>query len=126
MATLFNKAMIVGGQFQDSSGQPLSNGWLVFKLSHDSNVSILGISLTSPSGQQVVAGIQIKMFLDNNGNLVPNQYLWTNDVLTPSGSYYRVTAYNSQGLQVWNSPQNFFIQPYAPILDIAALVPQVP
>ncbi len=120
--TSYQKSNIVGGSFQDPQGNPLNNGYLVFRLSHDSNVTTLG----APTGAQVTAGVQITMFLDQNGNLVPNQYLWTNDVLTPSGSYYRVTAYNSQGIQIWNFPQNFFIQPYAAQINIGSLEPTIP
>jgi hypothetical protein len=122
MPSSFQKAQIIGGAFQDPSGNPLSNGYLTFVLSHDSNVAVLG----GPTGAQVVAGIQIKFLLDNVGNLVSGQFLWTNDALTPAGSYYRVTAFNSQGIQVWANPQNFFIQPYAATINIGTIQPNVP
>ncbi len=122
MPSSFQKAQIVGGGFQSSSGTPLSNGYLIFRLSHDSNIAVLG----GPTGSQVVAGQQIKFGLDNIGNLLPNQFLWTNDALTPAGSYYRVTAHDKTGIQVWASPQNFFIEPYAATINIGTLSPQIP
>ena len=122
MPSSFQKAQIVGGGFQSADGSPLSNGYLIFRLSHDSNVAVLG----GPTGSQVTAGIQIKIILDNIGNVVSGQFLWSNDLLTPSGSYYRVTAHNSQGIQVWAFPQNFFIEPYAPSINIGTIEPNVP
>ena len=79
MASAFKKANIVGGGFQAADGSPLSNGWLVLRLSHDSNITVLG----APNGSQVTAGIPINIYLDTNGNLVSNQYLLTNDLLNP-------------------------------------------
>ena len=118
----YNKSNIVGGGFQNSSGYPISLGTLTFTLGHDSNVCTLG----SPSGMQITAGQTIKFKLDMNGNLCPGQYLWTNDVLTPAGSYYTVTAFDSNGIQVWTSPQQFYFQPYSPTIDIGTLTPLVP
>lgn len=122
MTSIFNKAQIIGGNFQDPSGGPLSSGWLTFQLSHDANLSLLG----SPTGSQVTAGTIVTAYLDINGNLRSGFYLWTNDLLTPSGSYYTVKAYNSQGLLVWNSPQTFYIQPYATSISIGTLTPTTP
>lgn len=109
MANTFKQVSLVGGAFQDSSGNPLAAGWLEWKLSHDSNICILG----STSGSQVTAGIPVKIFLDQNGNVGPGQTIWPNDQLTPSGSYYTVKAFNSQGLEVWLVPQLFTIAGYA-------------
>lgn len=122
MPSIFKKANIVGGGFQDASGNPLSNGWLVFSLSHDSNIAVLG----GPNGMQVAAGLQVTLFLNGLGNIVPNSYLWTNDSLTPFGSYYRVNAFNFQGVQAWAFPQIFIIQPYAATIDIGTITPQIP
>ena len=122
MSNTFNKAQIIGGAFQDASGNPLSNGWLTFKLSHDGNVAVLG----GPAGSQVVSGITSKLLLDGIGNICANQYLWTNDTLSPSGSYYTVKAYNFQGIEVWNSPQTFVLAPYAPTINLGTFTPLVP
>ena len=122
MASSYSKATLTGGGFSDASGNPLNNGYLLLTLSHDENISTLG----SPTGIQIVAGIQVKIFLDGIGNIVANQSVWTNDVLTPSGSYYTVVAYNNSGLQVWANPQILYIQPYEPTINFGTLTPQTP
>ena len=121
-AKFISKSTNTGGAFQDSEGYPLSNGWLILQLSHDSNVAVLG----GPTGAQVVAGIKVKLLLNTLGNVTPGQFLWTNDALTPLGSYYRVVAYNSRGIQVWAFPQIFFIEPFAASIDIGTIQPSIP
>jgi len=120
----FNQIYLVGGAFQDSSGNPVSLGWLEWKLSHDSNICILG----SAAGMQVTAGVPVKIFLDQNGNARPNQHIWPNDELTPEGSYYRVKLYNAQGLEVWAVPQIFTLVGYTQgqQVDLGTLQPLEP
>ena len=117
----FSKSNLVGGQFQDASGNRLSNGYLVWILNHDSNIQTLG----GPTGIQVAAGVPVKIRLDSNGNAVAGQYLWTNDVLTPAGSYYTVRLYDDAGLEVWSAPQVFYLT-YSATLDLGSLSPLVP
>lgn len=121
MTTVYQKATLTGGGIQDSQGNPLSNGWLVWTLSHDSNLTVLG----SPNGTQVVSGVSTKMYLDQNGNILGSPTLWTNDLLTPSGSYYTVKAYNHAGLQVWSVPQIFTLT-YSPTINFGSLTPIIP
>ncbi len=118
---LFNKANVTGGGFQDNQGNRLAGGYLTLTLSHDSNVYLLG----SFTGSQVVAGQVTKLYLNNLGDLFPNQFVWTNDQLTPAGSFYTVRAYNSSGLQVWQAPQTWMLT-YAPTIDVGYLSPNVP
>ena len=122
MTSTYSKSILTGGGFQDNQGNPLSSGWLTFQLSHDGNVSTLG----GPNGIQIAAGVITTFYLDVNGNLSSNTGLWTNDLLTPAGSYYTVRAYNSQGLEVWTSPQVFYIQPHAPSINLGTLTPNTP
>jgi len=121
MANSYQKARLINGAFQDSSGNPLSLGKLVWTLSHDSNVATLG----GPTGSQVASGINSTAYLDMNGNIAGTFYLWTNDVLTPAGSYYTVRAYNSSGLEIWATPQTFTLV-YATTIDVGTLQPQIP
>lgn len=120
---IFYQISLSGGQFQDSSGKPVSLGWLEWQLSHDSNVCVLG----GPIGNQIVSGIKTKIFLDQNGNALPGQ-IWPNDQLTPSGSYYNVKLYNNQGIEVWGVPQQFVLQGYTAgqVVDLGTLQPQQP
>lgn len=121
MSNIYKKANLTGGSFQDNQGNVLSLGTLTWKLSHDSNVSTLG----GPNGLQVVAGIITTTPLDMNGNLLANQFIWTNDVLTPSGSYYLVRAYNVSGIEVWSAPQIFTLT-YAATINVGTLQPSLP
>ena len=122
MTFAYQKANIIGGNFQNPSGLRLSNGFVTFQLSHDSNISTLG----GPGGAQVTAGVPMSFPLDTNGNFVGGVFLWTNDLLTPSGSYYLVNVYDSSGIVVWNFPQQFYIQPYAATISFGTLQPNTP
>ncbi len=117
----FSKAILTGGKFQDNAGNPLSSGYLIFTLNHDSNVSTLG----GPSGVQVISGVSTKFYLNANGSLVSNSGVWTNDILLPTGSYYTVRAFNSSGIEVWSSPQIYTLV-YAATIDVGSLIPNTP
>jgi hypothetical protein len=86
---------ITGGGFQDILGNALANGYLIFELSKP----------TSVNGVYICDGVKIKVTLDSSGNVAGTQYLWGNDAMTPSDSYYRVTAYSAQGQPAWG-PNN--------------------
>lgn len=120
---VFAPITLFGGGFQDPSGKPLANGWLDWKLNHDSNISTLG----GPTGTQVVAGITTRIYLDGNGNAISSP-VWPNDQLTPSGSYYTVRAYDNTGIEVWAVPQQFVLQGYLPNqhVNIGTLQPTQP
>lgn len=117
----YPKAVLTGGSFQDNAGNPLSLGYLTFTLNHDESMTLLG----AVSGSQVVCGVVTKFYLDNNGSLVANTGIWTNDFLYPVGSYYTVRAYNSSGLEVWNAPQIFTFV-YTPTINMGAIQPVIP
>lgn len=121
---IFYQVPLVGGGFQDSAGNPLSNGWLEWKLNHDSNIGVLG----GNNGSQIVAGITVKIYLDQNGSAVQNQGLWPNDQLTPAGSYYTVRAFDHNGIEVWSVPQIFQLQGYTATqnVDLGTLQPIQP
>jgi len=116
MASIFNKSVLVGGAFQDSLGSPISFGYLIFTLYSDSNVAVLG----GPTGQQIVAGSSVKVFLDANGNVQNNQSIWANSVLNPSGSFYLVRLFNSNGLEVWSSQKSWTLF-YQPTINLGTL-----
>jgi hypothetical protein len=88
------KAQLSGGAFQDVSGNPLANGFLLMKISQDGQVNY---------GTQVCAGSVLKVLLDANGNVLssPAQFAWPNDVIYPSGTFYNVSAYSAEGQLVW-------------------------
>jgi hypothetical protein len=110
----YQKTRIFGGSFQTSSGSPISNGWLRMKLNQDSNVSL-------PTSQ-VVGGVSIKVPLDNLGRIAGNVYVWTDDILNPTKSFYVVDAYTSQGLLAWIAPQYWVLASGGPI-DVGNIIP---
>lgn len=91
-----------GGNFQDSEGNVLNEGYLLFELSQDAQAN---------STDQICAGRVIKILLDNSGNVQssPAQSIWPNDALTPAGTFYIVRGYTAQGELVWgpNAQQVF-------------------
>lgn len=107
------KTQIINGSFQDSQGSTLNNGFLVFVLSQDGNIN------TSPY-HQIVGGVGVRVPLDNNGNVAGSVYLWTNDLISPSGTYYIVDAYDNSGLPVWDAPQYWTLTSGSPI-DLGSL-----
>lgn len=104
---------VVNGYFQNNEGLPLSNGYLVLSLSHDSTYG-------TPPYAQIPSGIRTRIYLDNNGNAAPNQYVWPNSLVAPASSYYTVEAYNNQGLKVWSAPQYWTISSTGPV-DLGTL-----
>jgi hypothetical protein len=108
---------IVGGNFQDILLNPLTNGYLTFELSTDETV-------TATSSTQVCSGMAIRIPLDGTGNVAvsPVYNLWPNDALTPTGSYYSVSAYSSKGQLVWGPfPQSVLSTPTP--FDIGSWIP---
>ena len=85
---------ITGGAFNDALGNPLANGYLLFRLNQDA---------VANTNTQICSSTFIKVPLDSNGNVVTTTVysLWPNDVLTPAGTFYKVEAYTNGGLLVW-------------------------
>jgi len=88
---------LVGGQFQDAEGNPLSGGKLTLELSQDAAVN----------DSQIAAGIVVDVYLDSAGSAInsPGQFAWGNDVLSPINTYYKVTGYTAEGQTAWG-PNN--------------------
>jgi hypothetical protein len=85
---------ITGGAFQDPEGNPLANGYLTFEISQAGLVN---------TNTAVCSERLITVPLDSSGNVVVSTVysLWPNDVITPSGTFYHVSAYTSKGQLVW-------------------------
>ena len=98
------ETQLVGGSFQDALGNPLAFGYLIFHLSQDCLVSGVGT---------ICAGIDIKILLDANGNVAsatsptpaPDQFVWSNLVMTPQNNFYRVTGFTAEGQRAFG-PNN--------------------
>jgi hypothetical protein len=109
---------IIDGTFQDIQANPLANGYLLFQLNQD------GTTSDSSGDTLVCSQYTIKVPLDSNGNVVtsPTYSLWPNSLLSPSGSFYTVSAYSAKGQLVWGpfsqiiptSPSPFNIGTWTP------------
>lgn len=109
---------LVGGNFRDLEGEPLANGYLTFELSHDEQES------ATPS--QVVGGLINTISLDNTGNVAAGQGVEANDTMNPSGSYYIVRAFRSDGTRAWRAAQFVTIPSSPSPYNLSAIVPSNP
>lgn len=93
-----SKTQLIGGNFQDSEGNVLANGYLKFKLNQDEIVTGSG---------QICSGIEVTIALNSSGSIdtVVPQLIWGNDQMIPVNSYYRVKGYSSRGQLAWG-PNN--------------------
>lgn len=110
-----SEVQLSGGAFQDPSGSPLANGYLLMQLSQDGQVN---------GNAEIAAGVEIKILLDEDGNVQsdPAQYVWPNDAISPSGTFYTVSAYTAEGQLVWGpNAQQVFSTPSP--FDVSAWVP---
>jgi hypothetical protein len=92
------KTQLIGGVFQDSEGNVLNLGYLIFRLSSDETVVGVG---------EIAAGITVKINLNSAGSVStsPPQYIWANDVMTPANNYYIVEGFTAAGQLAWG-PNN--------------------
>jgi len=92
-----SQVQLLNGHFQDSQGNVLAGGYLTFLLSQDASVN----------DSQICAGVEITVPLDAFGDVVssPGVFLWGNDSLSPTNTYYRVTGYAADGQTVFG-PNN--------------------
>ena len=111
---------VTGGGFQDITGQPLSNGYLDWELSHDEKETT-----TTPNGQ-VVGGLKRRIFLDNNGNAVTGSQLWATDVMSPANPFYIVKGFKADGTPAFKAAQNWQIASSPSPFDLGSLVPANP
>src|SRR5882672_3455152 len=112
---------IFGGAFQTSAGEVMSNGTLLFELSHDEQETG-----TTPPGQ-VVSGLKVRVSLDSKGNvpLADNIQLWSNSELLPSGSFYILRGWDETGTDAYG-PQFITIPDDNPPYDLGNIVPAFP
>lgn len=106
---------IIGGNFQDILGTPIANGYLLFELSDSASVN---------TTTKIAAGFTVKINLDGSGNVAANSSIWANDVLSPSGTFYHVSAYSSTGQLVWGpNAQQVLTDPFG--FDLGTWTPGI-
>lgn len=108
-----SKVQLTGGNFQDSMGNLLVNGYLTMRLSSDEEVN----------DSLICSGIELRIQLDSNGDVVtsPAQSVWGNDVMLPVNSYYIVTGYTASGQMAWG-PNNQQVEGAGPF-DTGTWIP---
>ncbi len=107
-----------GGAFETFEGQPLAFGYLIMQLSHDAEY------VAGP--YQIAAGIKLRIPLDVNGNILPTVNVWSNDVISPPGSYYDVMAYEADGTQAWRNEQFWILAASPSPLNTGSIPPNNP
>jgi hypothetical protein len=105
---------LTGGLFQDQSGTPLINGYLLWELSADCRVTA--------TNQVLASGQVCRILLDMIGSVGGNQSLWSNADLTPVDTHYLVRLFDYQGSALWSSPQRITI-PSGASYDLGLFVP---
>jgi len=105
---------LTGGNFQDSEGNHLANGYLRMVLSQDGTVIGVG---------SICSGIEITIQLDANGSVVayPAQVVWGNDAITPVNTYYKVTGYTAAGQPAWGPNVQQVVG--GPTFDVGTWIP---
>jgi len=77
--------------FVDPQGNPLANGYLVMRLSHDGQ---------SATPNQVVSGLTQRVTLNSSGQISPAVAIYSNTGLLPANTFYRITVYAADGAEV--------------------------
>jgi hypothetical protein len=77
--------------FVDPQGNPLSNGYLVMRLSHDGQSAL---------PNQVVAGLTQRVTLNSSGQINPAVAIYSNTGLLPANTFYYVRVFASDGTEV--------------------------
>ncbi len=111
--------IVVGGAFQDSEGNKLSDGTLIWVLNRDAYTDSTQTTL-------VCAGEAIEWTLDINGNIPGTQTLWPNDQLLDvwnlqKDTYYTLSAKSASGQLAWG-PNVVYI-PTGTYFNITSIAP---
>jgi hypothetical protein len=81
----------ITGTFVDPQGNPLVNGYLVMRLSHDGQ---------SGTPNQVVSGITKRVTLNGSGTISPAVAIYSNTGLLPANTFYYVRVFAADGTEV--------------------------
>jgi hypothetical protein len=101
------------GSFQDAVGTVVNGGTIEFVLSHDAMI-IAG-------GQ--VAPTRVSATLDSSGDMPSAFTILANDELTPTGTFYLTTVFDSNGARVFG-PERWVFSGASPI-DLDTMTPTI-
>jgi len=108
------KTVTASVAFQDGAGNVLANGTLILRLNQLANAVLSGGGQIEP--------ISVVIPLASTGLITGAPVnLWANDQLTPTGTFYVMQLFNSNGLRV-AGPVNWTIAGTSPI-DLSAINP---
>jgi len=114
--------IVTGGGFQDSEGNVLANGTLIWNLNRDAYTDNTFSTL-------VCAGEAIEWELDTNGNIPGTQTLWPNDQLLDvwtlaADTFYTLKAVSEDGQLAWG-PNVIYVptEEYFVITSVAPINP---
>jgi hypothetical protein len=111
-------ATITGGGFQDCEGNLVSGGVLTLELNTVCTDLATGTF-------QICPGDVVAYSLDANGNILGTQYVWSNDLLSPKGTFYRMIVYTSKGQLAWG-PNFLRLISVSGVVNLNLLVPDNP
>lgn len=101
----------IQGTFMSPTGEPLANGYLLLRLSHDGQ---------SAAPNQVVSGPTIRVPLNSSGQISPAFAIYSNTNLLPANSFYIARAFDSTGTEVISASQITIAASPTP-LDLATI-----
>src|SRR4051812_28726087 len=103
--------ILTGGSFQNVAGVAVTNGTLRLELSQEAKVIV---------GGQVIPTL-LDIPLNASGSITTNTSVYGNDELTPSGTTYRATVFDSNGARVYG-PQTWSLTGGG-TLNVGSLIP---
>jgi len=77
--------------FTDLDGSPLSDGYLIIRVTEDTQ---------TPDGGQLCAGAVVQVDLDSGGNVEGSPTFWGNNAMLPNTTAYLLNSYNADGQKV--------------------------
>ncbi|GEM_PF-4960284 len=81
-----SQASLTVNTFITPDGSPVSNGFILIRLSQDG----------SASGEQITTQF-VSIPLDVNGTIIGSPVFWVNAYISPSGTYYIQSVYSATG-----------------------------
>lgn len=83
-----NKASFPQTTFTDAGGNPLSNGYLLIRLSADAQ---------APDSSQIASQRVMRVALDANGVITGGPEFWPNSEMNPSSTVYLLSVFRQNG-----------------------------
>lgn len=112
-------ALILNGHFQDCEGNPVAGGVLTLELNTVATDAATGT-------YQICPGEVVSYSLDATGSILGTQYVWANNLLSPSGTLYKMVVYSSKGQLSWGPNYLSLNGGVSGVIDLDNIVPNNP